>query len=133
MNNASTVSRSRSLIGLVAGAFLVLSSAAHSLLGWKELSAELAKVQATPDLIHNLGIGWHFGGAAMLTFGSIALWTFWQTWQGHAVSLAPTGLIALLYVAFGVWALASSGNPFFLIFIIPGLMMGFASLPQRAA
>ena len=49
-----------------------------------------------------------------------------------ALDAAVTGGNALAYLAFGVWALVASGNPFFYIFIVPGAMLAIASLPSRA-
>jgi hypothetical protein len=59
------MSRLRAILGLVAGVMVLLSGAAHSLLGWKALHAELATAGVPPILELNLKIGWHFGGAAM--------------------------------------------------------------------
>ena len=119
----------QSLLGLLAGAVLVLSSAAHSLLGWKQIQKSLAAVQAPADLVQTLEAGWLFGGVAILTFGCIALTVFANAFRGRAVSLLPTGIIALAYLAYGIWALVTTGDPFFYIFIVPGAMLGVASIP----
>ena len=63
------MSRWRTVAGLIAGVLLILSSAAHSLLGWKVQRAGLEAARAPADLI----LGWHFAGVAMLTFGVIAI------------------------------------------------------------
>jgi len=123
----------QNLLGLLAGAMLVLSSAAHSLLGWKQMQDSLAAVNAPPDLVSGLRIGWLFGGVAILTFGCVALAVFGKAFRGGAVSRLPTLLIAVAYLAFGVWALLASDDPFFYIFIVPGAMLAIASLkiPSR--
>lgn len=118
----------QNVLGLLAGAMLVLSSGAHSLLGWRQMQRSLAAVNAPADLVQGLEIGWLFGGVAILTFGCIALAVFGSRLRGRAVSLLPTGIIALAYLAFGIWALVTSGNPFFYIFIVPGAMLAIASL-----
>ena len=123
----------QNMLGLLAGAILVLSSAAHSVLGWKQMQSSLAATNAPPDLVQGLRIGWLFGGVAILTFGCIALAMFANRLRGRTVSLLPTALIALAYLWFGAWALVTSGNPFFYIFIVPGAMLAIASLPTRAA
>lgn len=123
----------QNVLGLLAGAILVLSSAAHSVLGWKQMQGSLAAVNAPADLVQGLEIGWLFGGVAILTFGCIALSVFANRLRGRAVSLLPTGLVALAYLWFGAWALVTSGNPFFYIFIVPGVMLALASIPTRAA
>jgi len=124
--------RFRSILGLAGGAMMVLSSAAHSLLGWKELRAALGQTTAPDDLIRSLGFGWHFGGAAMLAFGCIVVALFARRLKGAAVSSMPAIVIGATYVIFGVWALAASRfDPFFLVFVVPGVMVLTASFDRR--
>ena len=120
--------RVRPVIGVLGGAVLILSSGAHSILGWQSLAAQLAAVEVAPDLAEGLRIGWHFGGAAMLAFGIIAVLSFVKQMRGRAVWLVPAQVIALAYLLFGVWALVVSGyDPFFLMFIVPAVMIGVAA------
>jgi hypothetical protein len=122
------MNRLRIALGLLAGVLLVLSSAAHSLLGWKQLGIALANTQAPPDLVTGLSIGWHFAGLAMLAFGCIVLSTFMEALRRRPVSFRPVGFIALVYIVFGIWALRVSNlDPFFLVFIVPGLLLAAAS------
>ena len=123
----------QNMLGLLAGAILVLSSAAHSVLGWKRMQGSLAAVNAPADLVKGLEIGWLFGGVAILTFGCIALAVFASLLRGRLVSLLPTALIALAYLWFGAWALVTSGDPFFYIFIVPGAMLAIACIPRRVS
>ena len=123
------MNRLRSILGLIAGAAMIASSAAHSLLGWRQLRGSLEQAQAPGDLILALGMGWNFGGAAMLAFGSIVVALFWKRFKGAAVSLTPPIIIGVTYVAFGAWGfLAGHFDPFFLVFVVPGLMLLIASL-----
>src|SRR5262245_16898480 len=100
--------RFRSILGLVAGAFMILSSAAHSLLGWKLLRAELEKGSASGELITSLALGWHFAGAAMLAFGFIVVALFRHRFQGIDVNVKPAIVIGLTYVVYGACALVRS-------------------------
>lgn len=118
------------MLGLIAGAILVLSSAAHSFLGWKGLRARLVTAQAPPDLILGLATGWHFAGAAMLAFGLIVLAIFVKRLRGEAVPTLPALIIAILYLISGAWAMVATRNPFFFIFIVPGLMLAVAAWPE---
>jgi hypothetical protein len=117
------------IVGLVAALLLLASSLAHSMLGWPQLTAELAKAGAPPDLVTGLKIGWHFAGAAMFAFGVIAAWHFADALRRRPISLRPIVIIALVYLAFGTWALLASGlDPFFFfVFIAPGLLLLGAS------
>jgi hypothetical protein len=118
----------RIALGYITGAMMVLSSGAHSLLGWPSTTAKLAKTNVPADLVRGLTIGWHFGGFSILTFGAIVIWTFTNVLRNRPVSLVPALLIGIAYLATGIWALVYSGmNPFFLIFIIPGAMLIAAS------
>ncbi len=122
------MARWRIVLGLVAGVLFVASAAAHSLLGWKALAAELAKVPVPPDLVRGLAIGWHFGGAAMLAFGVIVILLFLEARRNSAVSLRPALVIGIAYIVFGDAAFFLGGfNPFFLVFILPGLALVAAS------
>ena len=124
--------RFRSILGLVAGATMMLSSAAHSLLGWKLLRAALEKARAEHELISALALGWRFGGAAMLAFGFIVVALFRHRLLGSAVNLKPAIVIGTTYVVYGVWALTVSRfDPFFLVFVVPGLMVLLASFGRR--
>jgi hypothetical protein len=127
-------------LGIFLGAIIVASSAAHSLLGWPQMSGRLVATQAPPDLIIGLKIGWHFAGMAICTFGVIVIWTYSNYLRSRPVSLRPAQIIALVYLAFGLWALAISRfDPFFFIFIVPGLTLVAVSwwpasgaVPRRA-
>ncbi|MFL5385595.1 MAG: hypothetical protein ACJ8GN_24005 [Longimicrobiaceae bacterium] len=123
--------RTRSILGIVAGVLMLASAAAHSLLGWPQLRAKLAESNVPGDLAQGLAVGWHFGGAAMVAFAAIVLWTFVRRLRGEAAPLVPPAIVAATYLAFGAGALAITGDPFFLVFIVPGLMLAAASFPRR--
>lgn len=124
--------RFRSILGLIAGVLMIASSAAHSLLGWKQLRVALVQANVPDELSDSLGIGWHFAGASMLAFGFILVALFRHRLMSSAVNLKPAIVIGMTYVAFGVWALVVSGfDPFFFVFLVPGLMALIASVPGR--
>lgn len=122
----------RAVIGLIAAAVLIVSSVAHSILGWRALGSQLTRGGAPRDLIDGIHIGWQFGGVSMLTFGIIAATIFTQRLRGRLVSTLPTAVIGVVYVLFGGWALIASGNPFFFIFIVPGTLLALASTRGKA-
>jgi hypothetical protein len=127
------MNRPRIMLGLIAGFIIIASSGAHSLLGWPRVRAALAQSRVPADLVSGLAIGWHFGGASMLTFGCIVVWLFVTLLRGGAASLRPAFLIALLYMAFGIWAfIVSDLNPYFFVFTVPGLLLAAASWSPSA-
>ena len=119
----------KSVCGIVAGIILILSAFAHSILGWKAMSEELARTNAPADLVLGLEIDWKFGGPVMLTLGIIAIHMSLNRWRGKLVSTFAPGLMAIMYTLFGIWAIAVSGEPFFAIFIVPGVLLAIASIP----
>lgn len=122
----------RLVAGWIGGAIMALSSAAHSLLGWKALAEQLAATTAPADLVRGLALGWHFAGAAMLAFAVIVCAVFGAALKGRSRPALPAVVIGLLYVVFGVAALALSGlDPFFAIFVVPGLLVLWGSGGMR--
>jgi hypothetical protein len=125
------MARLRSVLGLIAAAILFLSAGAHSFLGWKSLQPRIEAVGAPADLVTGLRIGWQFGGAAMLVFGIIAAWSFIQRLRGATVPAFPLVVIGVVYALYGAWAMSLTGEPFFAIFIVPGVLLLLASWPSR--
>mgnify|MGYP003576475908 CR=1 FL=1 len=123
--------RSRAIIGIIAGVIVILSSFAHSILGWRQLGSDLTNASVSDELILGLEIGWHFAGVAMLAFGVIAIAAFTKVLRGERLAVLPIGIIAITYLVFGVYALLISKNPFFFIFIIPGAMLALGATGQR--
>ena len=122
------MSKARDVVGAIAAVLMLLSSAAHVLLGWKVLSAELEAAHVQGHLLLGLRIGWYFGGVAMLLLGIILLTLFAARLRGERRPLLPAAAVAIGYLAFGGWALAISGDPFFAVFIVPGALLAVASL-----
>ena len=126
------MTRARDILGIIAAGMLILSSAAHSLLGWRAIHGELTTAQVPADLVVGLKIGWQFGGVAMLALGVILLALFLQRLRGGNASLVPARVVALVYLAFGAWALvASGGEPFFFMFIVQGGLLAIAGFRGR--
>jgi hypothetical protein len=120
--------RARLILGVVAGLMLLASSAAHSILGWRSLAEQLANTNVSSDLQTGLRIGWMFGGAAMAILGFIAVTTFIDRLRGGRSPLSHVVAIAVVYMAFGAWAIAASGDLLFLgVFVVPGALLGMAA------
>ncbi len=122
------MSKVRNVLGLIAGAILVLGSGAHSILGWRAMSEQLAGTNAPADLVTGLKIGWMFGGPVMLVLGIITIATFLKRFRGEPASTFAPALIAAAYLAFGAWAAVESNfDPFFFTFIVPGVLLALAA------
>jgi hypothetical protein len=71
---------------------------------------------------------WIFSGMAMLIFGIIVVAIFAQRFRGREVSTFPGKVIAVAYLAIGIWVMvASNFDPFSLLFIVPGALLAIAS------
>jgi hypothetical protein len=124
--------RARLILGVIAGVMLLASSVAHTWLGWKSLAEQLARTNVPPALQSGLHIGWAFGGACMVILGIIVVATFVGRLRGQAPPLLPIAVIAVVYMAFGAWAIAASGGDLFFlgVFVIPGALLGIAANGQ---
>lgn len=121
--------RLRCWLGILSGAILILSSAAHSFMGWPVMRTQLAATNAPADLVTGLGLGWSFGGGAMLAMGLIVLHTFIARLRAVPRPRFPAQVIGVLYVYSGCSAYAASHVAFFIgVFVVPGLLLLVASL-----
>ena len=122
------MARARTVLGLVAAGMLILSSFAHSILGWKGLSEELAKTNAPANLVTGLKVGWMYGGVVMLVLGVILIPLFTRRLRGEEVSGLPAAAVSVAYLGFGAWALlASDLSPFFMGFMVQGVLLAVAA------
>jgi hypothetical protein len=118
------IGRGRLVLGFLAAAMQVLSGAVHSILGWPVLTQAFAATRVPPALVQGLAVPWHFAGLAMVTFGVIVALTLLGAVRRPGESLEPVAVIGIAYLLFGVVGMAvSRGDPSFLIFIVPGVML----------
>ena len=119
----------KSILVLLAGALMVLSSAAHAFLGWPLLRDDLKSTGVAENLAGALAVGWYFGSVAMLAFGAITLRSGLLLRRGDRSGMTPVRIIAACYLVFGVVTFVSRNfNPHFLLFVITGLLAGIPVL-----
>lgn len=125
----------RSILVMIAGALMVLSAFAHGPLGWRALGPELAKAGVPADLLGAMAIGWWFGSAMMLASGAVALVAGTRLQRGDRSGAVPALIVATAWVGFGLAALVyRHGSPFFLLFIVTGLLAAVPLLgPARTS
>ena len=123
--------RGRAITGIAGATMILLSAGAHSLAGWPAVRERLVAAGAGPELVRDMWVGWNFGGACMLAFAVMLLAGFTAALRGHAWSPVPARVIAFLYVAFGGFALAWTRSPFYVVFVVPGLLLLAASIGGR--
>jgi hypothetical protein len=127
------MSRLPRALAIVAAVILVLSSAAHSLLGWPALRARLADANVPGELVSGLAMGWHFAGLAMLVLGILVLWLLAASRRRAVDIVLPLQIIGGAYELFTIGCFALLGwDPFLLTFFVPGtLLSGAAALLRR--
>ena len=124
--------KTANVLGAVGSAVILLSCLLHTFLGWPAVRENLVKAATPADLQQGLMVSWQFGGAAMLVMGTIAFREFVRRLRGRGAELAPPLVIGAAYTAFGGWALAiSSGEPFYFIFLVPGVLILFGAMAGR--
>jgi hypothetical protein len=115
----------RAALLTVAGLVMLLSAAAHGMLGWPAMSQGLADAGAPADLAGGLAAGWYWGSVAMIAFGLIVLAAALRVRRGDPSLNAPVLMIAVCYVMFGLAAFVARHNePFFFLFVATGLLAG---------
>lgn len=116
-------------LAAVAAAILLLSSGAHSLMGWPALRTQLAATNAPDALVDGLAMGWHFAGLTMLVLGVVVLWLLAVSRSGVPGIRVPLLVIGAAYVLFGVGCAVLIGwDPFLFTFLVPGVLLVVAGL-----
>jgi hypothetical protein len=126
------MSRISRTLALVAAVILLLSSGAHSLLGWPSLRARLADARVPADLVSGLAMGWHFAGLAMFVFGLLVLWLLAESRRNETNVVLPLQIIGGAYELFAIGCFAFLGwDPFLLTFLVPGTLLSVAAAMMR--
>lgn len=126
------MSRLPRVLAIVAAVMLVLSSGAHSLLGWPPLRARLADANVPAELVSGLGMGWHFAGVAMLVLGMLVFWLLAESRRSGASVVLPLQIIGGAYELFAIGCFALLGwDPFLLTFLVPGTLLSVAAALMR--
>jgi hypothetical protein len=118
---------------LVAAVIMILSSGAHSLLGWPGLRTQLAAANAPAALVDGLAMGWHFGGLMMLVIGVVVLWLVRVARDGATNVWLPLFVIGIAYELFAIGCAVLLGfDPFLFVFLIPGSLLSCAAALMTA-
>ena len=126
------MSRLPRVLAIIAAVILVLSSGAHSLLGWPALRARLADANVPAELVSGLGMGWHFAGVAMLVLGMLVFWLLAESRRSGASVVLPLQIIGGAYELFAIGCFALLGwDPFLLTFLVPGTLLSVAAALMR--
>lgn len=126
------MSRRRLALVLTSGILFLLSSVAHSVMGWPNLAMQLDLAGAPAELVSGLAVGWNFGGVMMALFGVLAVKAARDAHRGRPVEHTTLVLIGLTYALFGVGAAPVLGSVVFaLVFVVPGALLAIGAWPRR--
>jgi len=122
----AAIGRLRFGTGLLACLLMAASGLLHSAMGWPAVKRALSGADATT--VAGLAVPWHFAGGAMMAFAALAAYCLVGAVQANTSLLVPVRFIAIAYLLFGLVGLVLiKPDPTFLMFLIPGAMLLFAS------
>ena len=108
----------------LAGAMIVVTAFLHGYVGGGQLLKELEAGGISADLRASVAIGWTAGSLCWAMLGGIVLLTAVRLRRGDGSLRGPGLAIGLLWLGFGLGALALRGlRPHFLIFIVMGALV----------
>ena len=120
------------VLAVIAAVILVLSSGAHSILGWPVLRAKMAEANVPAELVAGLAMGRHFAGLAMLVLGLLVFWLLAENRRSSANVVLPLQIIGGAYELFAIGCFALLGwDPFLLTFLVPGTLLSVAAALMR--
>jgi hypothetical protein len=86
------------------------------------------KAKIPSDLFLGLKVAWFFSGVLMLALGIVFAEFFLKRRRGVDRGGFMPAVIGGAYLAFGIWSFVISGfDPFFFIFIVPGVLLAIAA------
>ena len=119
-----------SVLYWIAALAIGLGAFGHGIGGANVLRAALATVALDPNIVGVLWIVWYFVSGSMLVFGGLALWAWFAARRGRDVTVVPVS-IGALYIVFGAAAFAYARDPFWIFFVVQGVMLLGATLGLR--
>jgi hypothetical protein len=119
----------RPALGILASVVMIASAVLHSVWGWPGLLVSVSNYSISPLVLTGLQVPWHLAGVGMFGFGAVSLAHYGSLAFGGRRDAWPVRIIGALYAGFGLWALATvARDPFFLTFVIPGLVVSLCAV-----
>ncbi len=112
-----------SVLYWLAAVTIGLGAFGHGLGGGHALRVALAAVTLDPNMVGVLWIVWYFVSGVMLLFGGLAIWAWFAARRGSRDALVVASAIGVFYGIFGIAALLYGRDPFWLLFLLQGVML----------
>ena len=126
------MSRARLVLVLMSGILFLLSSVAHSVMGWPNLAMQLDLAGAPDELVRGLAVGWNFGGVMMALIGLLAVKAARDAHRSRPVDRTSLVILGLTYAMFGVGAAPFLQSAVFAaVFVVPGALLAIGAWPSR--
>ena len=108
---------------------IALGAYGHGFVGVKPVRAAIAASTLPPETVRVLWLVWYFVSGCMLAFGLLLFWVWPALKAGSSSRSSVAFTIGVLYAITGIAAyLYSGGDPFWLLFLIQGVLVTGATL-----
>ena len=116
----------------LAAVTIALGAFGHGFLGVKPVEAAVAASNLPADIAAVIWIVWYFVSGAMVVCGAILFWAWPAIATGSTSRSVPALIVGSFYTVTGVACYLYSGRePFWLLFLFQGLIVGGTTLILR--
>lgn len=118
-----------SVIYLVVGIAIGLTSLGHAIPGVRPIHAALDSLPVPPDVASTLYVVWYFVSGCMVVFGLTIVWTWFRLKKGETSLLFVSKAISLLYFVTGVGGLIANPGEAYLwaSFIVESVLLSLSA------
>ena len=120
----------RSVLLFAATLLLFFSAFTNTTVSVPHLREDLLEIGTRPTLLGAVLVGLHFGSFAMFGFGALVAALAFRTWRGSTERLL-TGIIATVFLFFGIAAFVWTGSYHTLGYLLIGLLLVGAILIRK--
>jgi hypothetical protein len=112
---------------LVAGLLMTFAAYVHAAIVVPHLREDMLEIEVRPTLLNATILAMHFGTFAMIAFAGVVLWAAIQSYRRVLLPRIPLAIIALTYIAFGIFAFVATKSHHTLGYVLMGLLTGVAT------
>ena len=118
----------RIILMFAAALLMLIAALVYTFVSTPHLNEDLLEIGVRATLVRAIMLSLYFGAFAMFALTALVLLAAIHSLRGAVVSRLPLCLIALLYLAFGVFAFVMSGSHHTLGYVLIGLLILSAAL-----
>ena len=121
----------RSIFLFLAALLIFFAAVTNTTVSVPHLREDLMEINTRPTLLGAVLVGLHLGSFAMFGFGALALALAVQIWRGAQGQRVLIGIIAAVFLLFGIAAFIWTGSHHTLGYLLIGLFLaGGAIMPN---